>query len=146
MRNLTKTNKLKIVLELQGLMIIYSLANIFAKLASGRQFLSLYFVLFYGLEIVVLGVYAILWQQVIKKIDLSVAYMKISVVIPVYGCPEALPELHKRLRDTLSGMTPDYEIILVNDKCPKHSWDAIEKICEEDKHGQAGGYARVSGA
>jgi len=60
--------------------------------------------------------------------------MKISVVIPVYGCPEALPELHKRLRDTLSGMTPDYEIILVNDKCPKHSWDAIEKICEEDKH------------
>jgi len=80
-RNLTKTNKLKIVLELQGLMIIYSLANIFAKLASGRQFLSLYFVLFYGLEIVVLGVYAILWQQVIKKIDLSVAYMNRSVVL-----------------------------------------------------------------
>ncbi len=32
------------------------------------------FIVFYGLEIVVLGIYAILWQQAIKKIDLSIAY------------------------------------------------------------------------
>lgn len=32
------------------------------------------FFLFYGLEVAVLGIYAILWQQVIKKFDLSIAY------------------------------------------------------------------------
>ena len=28
----------------------------------------------YGLEICILGVYAILWQQIIKKFEISVAY------------------------------------------------------------------------
>ena len=35
---------------------------------------SFSFFLFYGLEIVILGIYAILWQQMIKRFDLSVAY------------------------------------------------------------------------
>lgn len=60
--------------------------------------------------------------------------MEISVVIPVYGCPAALPQLHRRLTDTLSQITEEYEIILVNDACPKNSWEVISKICEEDSH------------
>ena len=45
--------------------------------------------------------------------------MKISVVIPMYGCPEAIPELHKRLTDVLHKIAgDDYEIIMVNDSCP----------------------------
>ncbi len=32
------------------------------------------FVLCYGVEILILGVYAICWQQIIKKVDISVAY------------------------------------------------------------------------
>jgi dolichol-phosphate mannosyltransferase len=59
--------------------------------------------------------------------------MKISVVVPVYGCPEALETLHKRLTDTLLRITEDYEIILVNDACPKNSWLGIEKLCQADK-------------
>lgn len=55
-----------------------------------------------------------------------------SVVIPVYGCPGALRDLHRRLRDTLKKITEKYEIILVNDACPYHSWDIIKEICEED--------------
>ena len=38
--------------------------------------------------------------------------MDISVVIPVYGCKAALPELHKRLTESLSQITDAYEIIL----------------------------------
>ena len=34
--------------------------------------------------------------------------MDISVVIPVYGCRAALPELHRRLTETLSAMTDSY--------------------------------------
>jgi len=60
--------------------------------------------------------------------------MKISVVIPVYGCPEALDELHERLCVSLEEITEDYEIILVNDKCPKNSWEGIERICSADRH------------
>ena len=60
--------------------------------------------------------------------------MDISVVIPVYGCRKALPELHRRLTETLASLVKEYEIILVEDCCPQHSWEDISKICEEDSH------------
>ncbi len=60
--------------------------------------------------------------------------MYISVVIPVYGCREALPELHRRLTESVGKLTNDYEIILVNDNCPQKSWEVIEQICAEDEH------------
>ncbi len=60
--------------------------------------------------------------------------MDISVVIPVYGCRAALPELYNRLTNTLSTITEDYEIILVNDNCPQNSWEVIEDICSKDNH------------
>ena len=58
----------------------------------------------------------------------------ISVVIPVYGCRKALPELHRRLTESLSGISDQYEILYVNDACPQDSWSEIERICSEDKH------------
>ena len=60
--------------------------------------------------------------------------MKMSVVVPVYGCPEALHPLHRRLCDTINKITNDFEIILVNDGCPKNSWEKIEEICKKDEH------------
>ena len=59
--------------------------------------------------------------------------MDISVVVPVYGCRAALPELHRRLVESLRTITEDFEIILVNDACPQNSWEVIEEICKEDK-------------
>lgn len=58
--------------------------------------------------------------------------MDISVVIPVYGCKEALPELYRRLTAVLAEMTTEYEIILVNDACPQDSWATIEELCRKD--------------
>lgn len=60
--------------------------------------------------------------------------MKISVVIPVYGCREALPELYQRLTNVLTKLVSNYEIILVNDGCPQNSWEVIERLCKEDSH------------
>lgn len=57
----------------------------------------------------------------------------ISVVVPVYGCRAALPELHRRLVATLEGMDKSFEIILVNDACPQGSWGEIEKLCTIDE-------------
>ncbi len=58
--------------------------------------------------------------------------MDISVVIPIYGCRDALYELYTRLSNTLKKITGDYEIILVNDACPQNSWEVIEDICTND--------------
>lgn len=58
----------------------------------------------------------------------------ISVVVPVYGCPGALPELHRRLVDTLSSLVQSYEVILVDDRCPKGSWAVVKGLAETDPH------------
>lgn len=58
--------------------------------------------------------------------------VEISVVIPVYGCREALPELYRRLVDTLEKLCETFEIILVDDCCPQNSWEEIEQICKID--------------
>jgi polyisoprenyl-phosphate glycosyltransferase len=60
--------------------------------------------------------------------------VELSVVVPVYGAPECLPELHQRLIATLSTLVKTFEIILVNDACPKGSWSGIKALAEKDDH------------
>lgn len=60
--------------------------------------------------------------------------MKISVVVPVFGCPEAVLPLCERVANTVKRFADDYEIILVNDACPKGSWAEVEKACARDKN------------
>lgn len=69
---------------LHAILLLYSFCSVFSKLASQQPFLSLPFILFYGLVIVVLGVYAILWQQVLKKMPLTVAFTNKAICI-VWG-------------------------------------------------------------
>ena len=59
--------------------------------------------------------------------------MKISVVIPMYGCRAAVNDLYNRLVDSLGQITDDFEIIMVNDNCPQNSWEIIEEICSKDE-------------
>lgn len=53
----------------------------------------------------------------------------LSVVSPVYGCEECLARLHERLCESLSRITDNYEIILVNDGSPDNAWRGIRNIC-----------------
>lgn len=64
----------KNVILLQGVVMIYTLSSMMAKFAAKQQMLTVGFFLFYGLELVFLGIYAVCWQQMIKKFELSVAY------------------------------------------------------------------------
>ncbi len=57
----------------------------------------------------------------------------ISVVSPVYGCCESLMPLYVRLKETLTTITEDFEIILVNDDSPDDSWQVIIDLSEKDK-------------
>lgn len=71
----------KNLLLLQGIVIIYTLSGVAGKFAAGYGFLSLGFILCYGAEILILGIYAVLWQQIIKKFDLSIAYANRAIAL-----------------------------------------------------------------
>ena len=65
-------------------LLIYSLGGICSKLASQNSFLSFWFIFWYSLVILNLGVYAIIWQQIIKYLSLTTAYANKAVTI-VWG-------------------------------------------------------------
>ena len=71
----------KTLLALHLLLAVFSLSGIMSKLAAQFPFMSAEFVLCYGGMIVVLGVYAIGWQQVIKRIPLTTAYANRAVTV-----------------------------------------------------------------
>jgi len=56
----------------------------------------------------------------------------ISVVTPVYGCSQSLQQLYERLRDTLSTITEEFEIIMVNDASPDDAWKTIKELSQKD--------------
>ncbi|MCF0129463.1 MAG: EamA family transporter [Pseudobutyrivibrio sp.] len=74
----------KTLFLLHLLLMVYSLSSLCSKMAAGESFLSLKFCLFYGGLIALLGVYAIGWQQAIKRLDLTVAYANKAVTV-VWG-------------------------------------------------------------
>lgn len=53
----------------------------------------------------------------------------ISIVSPVYRGEKMVEELVRRNEESVSAITDDYEIILVNDASPDNSWDEIMKQC-----------------
>ncbi|WP_245882505.1 glycosyltransferase family 2 protein [Hymenobacter chitinivorans] len=58
--------------------------------------------------------------------------LALSVVIPVYGCADALPELYQRLTVTLTGFAGGYELILINDYSPDTSWNVVQELAARD--------------
>ena len=69
---------------LQIALLIMSFGAVCSKMAGRQEFLSIPFFAFYGALILILFVYAIIWQQVLKRISLVVAYACKGVGI-IYG-------------------------------------------------------------
>lgn len=64
-----------------GGFFIYSISSVVSKLASNYETFSPAFILLYGVDVLVLGIYALLWQQVIKRFELSIAYANKAVTL-----------------------------------------------------------------
>ena len=62
-------------LTLIGVNLIYACTSIFTKMASRQEMLSWPYLLWIAGAVGVMGVYALLWQQVIARMPLSTAYM-----------------------------------------------------------------------
>lgn len=60
---------------LVGVNLLYACVSIFTKYASMHEFMSWNYILGLMGAIAIMGIYAILWQQVLKRVELSLAYM-----------------------------------------------------------------------
>lgn len=79
-----KRSKFSTLFALHLMLMLYSMSEICSKKAAGENFLSVRFCLYYGTVILLLGVYAIGWQQVIKRIPLTTAFANKAVTV-VWG-------------------------------------------------------------
>ena len=75
------TNSIRWFFMLHLALLVYASSSFFSKNAAGCSFLSRPFILFYGGEIFVLGVYAVLWQQVLKHLPVTLAYTNKAVTV-----------------------------------------------------------------
>ncbi len=69
------------LLLLHGLLLVYSLGGICSKLAAQSEFLSLRFFLLYGAVLLILAIYALVWQQILKRLPLVTAYANKAVTV-----------------------------------------------------------------
>ncbi len=80
----TKKGNVIIFVILHVMLMLYSMGGICSKSAAGEPFLSVKFCLLYGGLVVILGLYAVGWQQVIKRMPLTTAFANKAVTV-VWG-------------------------------------------------------------
>ena len=71
--------RLPVYVGLHLAILLYASTGIFTKQASAQPFLSAKFILFYGIAILLMFLYALLWQQFLKVMPLNTAYANKSV-------------------------------------------------------------------
>lgn len=89
-------SKLKVLFLLHLMLMIYSLSGICSKKAAEVPFLSLKFCLYYGIVILLLGFYAIGWQQIIKRLPLTTAFANKAVTV-VWGIVWGAVFFHEKI-------------------------------------------------
>lgn len=77
-------SRARVMLALHVLLLFYSLSDVASKLASGFDFFNMGFLVCYGIVLGILAVYAIGWQQIIKRIPLTTAYANRGITV-VWG-------------------------------------------------------------
>ena len=73
-----------VLIALHVLLLVYSLCGFFSKNASRQPFLSFEFCAFYAGMLAILVVYAIGWQQILKRMPLTVAFANKAITV-VWG-------------------------------------------------------------
>lgn len=75
-------SKIKTLMVLHIMLMLYSMSGICSKMAAQEEFMSFKFCFWYACILFLLGIYAIGWQQIIKRLPLMTAFANkaISVV------------------------------------------------------------------
>ncbi len=61
--------------SLVGINLLYACVTIFTKYASQHTFMSLHYILGLCGAVSVMGIYAVCWQQILRRVELTTAYM-----------------------------------------------------------------------
>ena len=88
--------RLSTYFQLHIILMLYSLSGVCSKKAAGYDFFSLPFIGLYGCMIVILGGYAVVWQQVLKKMPLVTAYANKAATV-VWGVIWGLVIFHENI-------------------------------------------------
>ncbi len=70
--------------KLHLILIMYSIGSCFSKYAAQYDVFSFGFFACYGIVLMILLAYAVLWQQILKKLPLFIAFANKSIVV-VWG-------------------------------------------------------------
>ncbi|MBC8557751.1 transporter [Lachnospiraceae bacterium BX3] len=77
-------SKIKVYIVLHLLLFLYAAGGICSKLAAKEAFLSPKFIMYYMIVLANLAFYAIVWQQIIKRISLVSAFANKAITV-VWG-------------------------------------------------------------
>jgi polyisoprenyl-phosphate glycosyltransferase len=69
----------------------------------------------------------------------------VSVILPVYCTAPFLPELCRRLHETLGPIVEDYELLLIDDGSPDNAWEVISQLASMDLRVRALRFSRNFG-
>ena len=72
--------KIKNYIFLTITFFVYSLSLLFSKIASMQEN-SFNFILYYIISVLIMCVYAILWQLILKNVPLSIAFHKTVTIV-----------------------------------------------------------------
>lgn len=67
--------KIRDIIWLLGINMLYACVGICTKMAALQPTMSWPYILWFGGAVGIIGIYAIIWQQVLRRIELSTAYM-----------------------------------------------------------------------
>lgn len=76
-----KKNSVGTLLLLNFAFLIYSLSSVASKCAARENILSVKWIFLYGTMVCILMIYAVVWQIVLKKMDLITAYSNKAIVV-----------------------------------------------------------------
>src|SRR5262249_7197980 len=60
--------------------------------------------------------------------------VELSIIIPIYNEQDSIPELYKRLKETVSKITDNYEFIFINDGSKDLSLLGLIELSKKDPH------------
>lgn len=74
-RKITNRGKWLLYIYLVSINLLYALIAIASKYTSTFEFLSLLYLIGLSVVIIMMGIYAFFWQQILKRTELVTAYM-----------------------------------------------------------------------
>ncbi|MFO7735010.1 MAG: EamA family transporter [bacterium] len=73
--------RVKKIILLNMVIVLYPVIAILAKMASMHPFMSKSFMLYLFFEIIFMGLYAVFWRYILKYLDVSMVYANRALVI-----------------------------------------------------------------